>query len=333
MRTFILFVAFLIVASVFISLPIDKPAQAAPVRLSLVSSWTSPYGGNVKMEEFVKRLNARSTKVNIDFRGGAEIAPPLEALGHLQKGVFDLYFTTPTYHAGKVVEGLSVFYVSASPAKLREVGFVKLLDEIYRKKAGATILGFLWRGEPFGIFLNKPVTKADLTGLKIRSVANLDPFIKALGGATVTTPPSEIYSALERGVVDGYMLTLGLTIRNLGLQEVTKYVIYPWVPYESAGLIYANTKRWDGLPADVKKDIMDLILEMEPEVYQHYRTEAFREMDSLIAKGMRKIELPPAEVKKYFSLAAETGWNDNVLKHSPESGAKLKELVAPLLKQ
>ena len=72
-------------------------------------------------------------------------------------------------------------------------------------------------GVLFQLFLNKPIkTVADLKGMKIRVSPTNVPFMKAVGANPVQMPPSDVYTAMERGVVDGYILPAH-TIRDFGL--------------------------------------------------------------------------------------------------------------------
>ena len=75
---------------------------------------------------------------------------------------------------------------------------------------------------PFHIYLNKKIDKLDFTGLKIRVTPVYKDIVEALGGTTVTTAPGEVYTALERGVVDGYGWPI-TGIFDLGWEKVTKF--------------------------------------------------------------------------------------------------------------
>ncbi len=80
--------------------------------------------------------------------------------------------------------------------------------------------------QPFHIYTNKKVDKPDLTGQKIRITPVYRDFFQALNADVVTTPPGEVYTALERGVVDGYGWPIG-GIFDLNWQEKTKFRIDP----------------------------------------------------------------------------------------------------------
>ncbi len=80
--------------------------------------------------------------------------------------------------------------------------------------------------QPFHIYTNKKIDKPDLTGLKIRITPVYRDFFQALNANVITTPPGEVYTALERGVVDGYGWPIG-GIFDLNWHEKTKFRVDP----------------------------------------------------------------------------------------------------------
>src|SRR5258708_20658373 len=81
---------------------------------------------------------------------------------------------------------------------------------------------------PFPLCLTKPISSPDLTGLKIRITPVYRDFFQALGATVVQTAPGEVYTALERGVVDGYGWPI-TRIFGLGWAAKTTYLVDPAV--------------------------------------------------------------------------------------------------------
>jgi len=299
--------------------------QGKVVTLRLVSAWTSPDFGNYGLEKFVERINKQSKTVKIEFKGGAEVIPPLEGFTYVSRGMVDLYHTAATYYTGTLPGALAAFNVSASVKSLRESGFWDLYDKMHRTK-GVTILSMLWRGGSFGLFVNKPINKADLKGLKIRSLPMYDPFLRMLGASVVSMPQGDIYTALEKGVVDGFCYPYGPGFMEKSWHEVVKYVIDPQIPYTNSGPLLANLKQWEALPAQARKEVMDVILQMESEIYKWYTEEAPKSIRTAIDKGLLKeIKLSPNETQIFVNAAKEAMWKD-IVTRSPDYGPKLKEL-------
>src|SRR3546814_20901191 len=73
--------------------------------------------------------------------------------------------------------------------------------------------------------------------------------IEALGGTPASIAPGDVYTALERSLIDGYGWTYtGIDV--FGWNEVSSYVIdHPF--YSLDGALLINQQVWDGLPEDV----------------------------------------------------------------------------------
>ena len=85
--------------------------------------------------------------------------------------------------------------------------------------------------------------------------------VEALGGTTVTTAPGEVYTALERGVVDGYGWPVS-GIFDLGWEKVTKFRLEPAFYSVEVGVL-VNNDVWKGLSDAQKKVLNDAALWLE----------------------------------------------------------------------
>lgn len=321
------FLALTVAASLFLA----GPVYAQTIKLTLVSGWTSPFQGNVKLEEFVKRVNEKGKgKVFIDYKGGGEIAPITESAGLVRDGVFDMVHTTPGYYGGLCPEALTAYYAPAELSLLRKIGFNAIMDEVHRKKMGCAYLGMLWRGEKFVIISKKPITSADFSGWKMHSIPIYTTGLKYLGASTVSLSIPEFYGALEKGVVDAIPQPMGGVPLDMKLYEVSKYILHPPIPITTSATLLVNAKRWDGLPSDVKKLIMDVIIAMEPEVYEYYKKVMYSAEAKLVEKGMKITELPPAEAKKYHYAFSDYTW-EKLSEKMPDYVPKIYKICKPYL--
>ena len=126
------------------------------------------------------------------------------------------------------------------------------LAEIIDKQAGGVLLGTAFATDQF-LFSRKPITKVeDFRGFKARvhSVA-LSQLVGGLGGEPLTIAFAEVYTAMERGTVDG-----GFTASFAGdvqkWYEVTDYLIGPITQLAELPLVMSK-KTWKRLPDDIKK--------------------------------------------------------------------------------
>lgn len=108
-------------------------------------------------------------------------------------------------------------------------------------------------GEP--LMSKVPIrTPDEIKGLKIRGAPGLEQGIwTTFGASTVDLPGSEIYTALQTGLIDAAAyITLGDDY-GIGLHEVAKYVLWPSIHCPTANCdISVNQEAWNSLPADLQ---------------------------------------------------------------------------------
>src|SRR6202008_2110971 len=140
-------------------------------------------------------------------------------------------------------------------SELRKNGGYDYMSHPYAEKMNAIFLARHVDGNPFHLYPTKPISSPDLTGLKIRITPVYRDFFQALGATVVQTAPGEVYTALERGVVDGYGWPI-TGIFDLGWHEKTKFRVDPGF-YSAEVSILINKASWAKLNDQQKKVIAD----------------------------------------------------------------------------
>src|SRR3546814_299270 len=99
-------------------------------------------------------------------------------------------------------------------------------------------------------------TMDDLKGLRIRSPSpQINAMLQQLGATPVGLPPGDVYENMQRGVIDGAVFPWD-PINSFRLFEVTKYHLDAR-SYTASFYFVMNKRKYDGLPADVRKAIDD----------------------------------------------------------------------------
>src|SRR5690625_2771241 len=151
--------------------------------------------------------------------------------------------------------------VEDDPVKRRESGIYELIDEHYQKH-NLKFLGIFSSASGYHVLLREPIGEdGALKGRKIRASATYHDMVTELGGAVVTLPASEIFSALERGVVDGAAWPV-FGAMEYGWYEVANYMTRPTFGVTNH-LLYMNLDTWESLSADEQQVIMDVAIELE----------------------------------------------------------------------
>jgi TRAP-type transport system periplasmic protein len=110
------------------------------------------------------------------------------------------------------------------------------------------------QGAPIGTRKVAVRTLDDLKGLKIRATAGgALQWLKAVGASPLTMPPFDIYTNMEKGVLDGWTIDL-IGAEGFKLNEVTAYYILPYY-YVNTFWVVMNKNTWAKLPPDIQKAI------------------------------------------------------------------------------
>src|SRR5919198_5523719 len=202
-------------------------APAQEVTLRLVSAFPENQFYVKRTLEWVEKVNKEGKGVlQINFIGGPKAIPTFEVGKSVQSGVVDIGFTTGAYYTNVMPEADILKLAETSAAEQRKNGGYELINKIWAEKANMRYLAKVVEFTPFHLYLNKKIDKPDLTGLKIRVTPVYRDFFTALGATAIQTPPAEVYTALERGVVDGYGWPIG-GIFDLNWHEKTKFRVDP----------------------------------------------------------------------------------------------------------
>jgi TRAP-type transport system periplasmic protein len=176
---------------------------------------------------------------------------------------------------------------------------------------------------PFHLYVNKPISSPDLTGLKLRITPVYRDFFQALGATVVQTAPGEVYTALERGVVDGYGWPI-TGVFDLGWNEKTKYRVDPGF-YTAEVSVLVNKSAWDRLNEAQRNLLRTPAEQVEAEAAAVFAEENEREIKRQAAAGIQTIRFEGATANTYLTKAYQAGW-DGIIRQSPTAGPRLKEL-------
>ena len=160
-------------------------------------------------------------------------------------------------------------------------------------------------------------------GLRLRGIPIYREFIQSLGGSVVTLPPNELYTALERNVVDGYGWPI-TGIFDVALQEHTKYRVDPGFYNVEVGVL-VNQATWNRLGAKQKEILQQAALWMEDLNLDNSRLFAEEKVRHEKA-GIKAIVFEGDQAKDYLAKAYDAIWKA-MEQRSPQHGAKLKELL------
>jgi TRAP-type C4-dicarboxylate transport system substrate-binding protein len=277
-------------------------------------------------ERFVEKVNKEGKGlVQINYIGGPKAIPTFEQGNALRNGLVDLSNNTTSFTAGIVPEGLALNYTNQTMAEMRKNGVLDYLNKIFLDK-GLYYYARTGEGIKYYIYSNKKIEKADLSGLKLRIAPIYRDFFQKLGASVVQIAPGEVYTALERGVVDGYGWPL-LGIFDLGWHEKTKYRLEPGFYAIELGVIFSGNT-WKKLTPPQREFLEKQAAWLESLNQDMVDKDAPAEIKRQQEAGIEIIKLDPQQSQIFVRTAYEAAW-DGIVKASPTHGAKLREMMAP----
>src|SRR5262252_7848519 len=314
MNRYILAAAFALVA---------QAATADEITLKAITAFAEGTTYSKPFERFIARVNeAGKGVVHINYIGGPKAMPPFEVGNALKGGVVDLANATGAFYTNVMPESDAWKLTERPMAELRRNGGYDAMAALYAQKMNAIFLARLVDNNPFHLYLNKPISAPELTGLKLRITPVYRDFFQALGATVVQTAPGEVYTALERGVVDGYGWPI-TGVFDLGWNERTKFRVDPGF-YSAEVSILINKNSWDRLN-EAQKDVLRRSAERgEAEAVAEFASENEREISRQAAAGIKTIKFEGAMGSAYLAKAYQAGW-DGIIRQSPSTGPKLKE--------
>src|SRR4249919_1409248 len=299
---------------------------AQEVTLRAVTAFAEKTTYSRPFEKFIEQVNAEGKGIiQINYIGGPKAMPPFEVGNALKAGVVDIANTTGAFTTNVMPESDAWKLTERPISELRKNGGYDYMAKLYAEKMNAIFLARLVDNNQFHLYLNKPISTPDLTGLKIRITPVYRDFFQALGATVVQTPPGEVYTSLERGVVDGYGWPI-TGIFDLGWHEKTKYRVDPGF-YTVEVSVLVNKTTWDKL-SDAQKAVLRKAAERgEAEAAAEFGAENAKDTKRQADAGIQTIKFDGTVAEAYRTKAYQAGW-EGVIKQSPEHGPKIKEFFA-----
>ncbi len=274
--------------------------QPIVIKFSHVVTDDTPKGkGALRFKELAEaKTNGR---VKVEIYPNSQLYKDREELEALQLGAVQLLAPSVSKFGPLGVRQFEVYdlpYMFPNQAVLDRVTDGPVGQGLFKLLEPKGIIGLTYWSNGFKEFsANKPLRKLDdFKGMKIRIQSSkvLEGEIKALGGIPQVLAFSEVYTALQQGVVDGEENTVSNKYTQK-MHEVQKHLTMS----DHGVVLYAvivNKKFWEGLPADIRKRVAEAMTEAsryEREIAQKENDDALEKIKA--AKTTEIYYLPAAE--------------------------------------
>ncbi len=230
-------------------------------RWNMVTTWPPNFPilgeGCNKFSEWVDEMSGGRLQIRV--YGGGELIPPLEAFDAVSSGTAQLGHGSAYYWAGKIPAAqffASVpFGMNAQQVNAWIVGGggMELWRELYEPFDLIPFLAGNTNAQMGGWFNKEINTIDDLKGLKMRIPGLGGRVFERAGGSAILSAGSEIYTNLERGVIDATEWIGPFHDYKMGFHKIAKYYYSPgWHEAGTALELFVNKPTYDELPRDLQ---------------------------------------------------------------------------------
>lgn len=266
------------------------------------------WDGGTTPFEFEKAFVARVAeltdgKFDIKLFSAGQLVPAAQAFDAVRSGAFQMMKTFDGYEAGKIP---AFAFTSTIPfgfpnpdqyeAWFYELGGLDMAREAYGKAGLFYIAPTVYGEEPMHSTV-KIESIAEMAGKKGRFVGLASAVMGDLGVAVTPMATADVYSGLEKGLID--FADRGDLTANFeaGLGEVAKFIILPGVHQPTTATSYvANTAAYEALPASFKAALAVAAREISGSLRQRIIVQDTIVLDKYREQGVEIIHLDPADI-------------------------------------
>ena len=260
----------------------------------------------------VDDINARGKGiVQIEVKGGPEAIGMFQQPEAVRDGVVDMVHIPGSFYGKSVPEIDAMVASTVNPMEARANGGAALMDAAHQKRFNVRHLGWIDGGVQFHIYNSqKPKFGSDgvldLSGVKLRDNPIYHAFFMAMNATTAGMPATEVYAALEKGVVDAAAWT-SIGLMDLKWDKFMKYRVDPQFYNTDLGVIF-NMDSWNSLSAESQELIENVVIEWEEKSYNDRQADVVAEAAALKAGGMEFVDHSPEGGAKYLKMADDAAW-------------------------
>jgi len=255
-RWFTIMPVTLLIAVTLLMMAALSVAQAATTQLTYSIFFPSTHGQAKAGESWAQEIEKGTNgQVKINVLAGGTLTPADQCFDGVVKGISDIGMSVFAYTRGRFpmieVLDLPMGYPNGRVA-------TRVANEFYKKFTPKELEGvkllYLHAHGPGLLHTKAPVTTFEqLKGMKIRSTGLSAKIVQALGAVPVAMPQGQTYESLQKGVVEGTFAPIE-TLKGWKQAEVIKSTTdCSGIGYTTAMFVVMNLKKWNALPADVRK--------------------------------------------------------------------------------
>lgn len=272
-------------------------------RWKMVTAWPPNFPVLGEASNYFAQWLGEITDGAIDIKvyGGGELVPALEAFNTVSSGTAEVGSGAAYYWAGKspAMPFFAAVPFGMNAAQMQswflggEGEGMELMREMYGRFDLVPFLGGC-TGVQMGGWFNKEINTADdFKGLKMRIPGIAGLVLEKAGGSALLVAGGEIYTSLERGVIDAIEWVGPYHDEKMGFHKIAKYYYYPgWQEPNSQLDFFVNKKVFEGLPKDLQVAIETVALRVNAWTLAEFDAQNGEYLEKIIDSGVELREFP-----------------------------------------
>ena len=305
-------------AAVAITMSVSAPFAANAQDYSFKFQSSDPAGNPnfIIQQEWAERVGTLTGgRISIEMLPVGSVVEHNETQDAIAAGILDGHITDTSYFSGKD----PAFGLIANP-----VGAWSDPQEMFRFMeygGGKELMNSLV--EPYGLHFIGATTPGleafvsavpldgvdDLKGLKMRAPEGMVNEVFAAAGATpVNIPGSEVFTSLDKKVIEAADYTVFSTNQAQGLHDIAKHPVYPGFHSMPLVEVSMNKAKWDGLPADLQEILTVSVRDLAQDEVSQLVAKDMKAVAEARAKGDITIHNWSQEERNKFRAIATKQW-------------------------
>lgn len=280
-----------------------------------LSHWASGPTGHAKFSvDFAEKITKRSNgQIKVKIFWMNELNGPREMMMAVKSRLADVVCAVPAYTPGQtpIWNATWLPFLAPAQADLGALIYNRLANESQPFKDELNRFNCIYAGgfdtEQYNFIGKKPVrTVADLKGLRVRVMSLLGEVLKKFGAVPVTVSASEMYSALNTGIVD-VVAQNRWAFHAYKLDEMSDYITFDIDMGGGAGMHLINREAWNELPDNLKEVVRSVAAESPIEAwnYAHDPIKIKNAEEGIKKRGIEIIRFPRTERDKLIDAAKD----------------------------
>ncbi|WP_430472962.1 TRAP transporter substrate-binding protein [Thalassospira lucentensis] len=302
------------IASLIAVAPFSANAQEFTLKMQSSDSAGVP---NFELEQdWAKRVGVMTGgRVEVEILPVNSIVEHAETQDAIAAGILDGHITDTSYFTGKdpafglIANPVGAWSAPSEMLRFVEYGGGKELMNSLLNPRGLQFIGAVTPGLEAFVSSVPLDGVADLKGLKMRAPEGMvQQVFAAAGAAPVNIPQSEVFTSLDKKVIDAADATVFSTNQAMGLHDIAKHPVYPGFHSMPMLEVSINKTKWDSMPADIQTilemSVRDLAHDMDARL-------AMKDMEAVAAArkdGGVTIHNWSAEERAKFRQIATSQW-------------------------